>query len=201
MSIGIEISSDAGFPLYQQVRALLLNQIASGEYRVGDRMPTEMALADQFKTSRITVRQALDALAQEGLVVRKRRSGTFLAAMPEERRHELTRVQIPLADLVETLPRRDGFILRHGLSRPPRIVTEELDLAPDSEVPFFVKVFETESGPRTAIKRYFVPELAHHLSPHLMQASDFERCFADITGTPLRLSKAWIEAILAEPHL
>jgi GntR family transcriptional regulator len=201
MSTAIEISSDAGFPLYQQVRALLLNQIASGEYRVGDRIPTEMALAEQFKTSRITVRQALDSLAQEGLLVRKRRSGTFLAAIPEDRRDQFARAQVGIMELIGTLANREGFVLRHGIARPPRIVTEELGIAAESEVPFFVKVFETESGPRSAMKRYLAPGFAQHLTQPLMQARNFEREFAEMVGKPLKLSKAWVEAILAEPHL
>lgn len=201
MSTAIEISSEAGFPLYQQVRALLLNQIASGEYRVGERIPTEMALAEQYKTSRITVRQALDSLAQEGLLVRKRRSGTFLAAIPEDRRDQFARAQVGIAELTGKLGRRNGFVLRHGTARPPRIVTEELGLAPDTEVPFFVKVFDTETGPRSAMKRYLAPRYAEYLTQPVMRALDFEGALAKAAGRPLKMSKLWVEAILAEPHL
>jgi GntR family transcriptional regulator len=202
MSIAIGLSSDAGFPLYQQVRALLLNQIANGEYRVGDRIPTEMALAEQFKTSRITVRQALDSLAQEGLLVRKQRTGTFLAAIPKERRHEFARVQLGLEDIVAELPRRPGFVLRHGLSRPPRIVTEQLRIPPESEVPFFVRVLEAGGGgPRSAVKRYFAPDLAAHITQRVREAANFEEALEGSTGRAVILSKIWVEAILAEPHL
>ena len=69
----------SGLPLYQQLYEVLRAQISSGAWRPGDMLPTENSLLDQYQVSRSTVRQALDALVQEGLIYRERGRGTFVA--------------------------------------------------------------------------------------------------------------------------
>lgn len=64
---------------YTQIADQIRNQIASGEYALGDRIPTENELARQLGVSRPTVRQALDLLTREGRLVRIKGSGTFVA--------------------------------------------------------------------------------------------------------------------------
>lgn len=67
-------------PLYYQLENVLREKITSGSYEPGDRLPTEIELIEQYGVSRITVRQALQALAEEGLIERKQGRGTVVAA-------------------------------------------------------------------------------------------------------------------------
>jgi GntR family transcriptional regulator, transcriptional repressor for pyruvate dehydrogenase complex len=53
-----------------------------GELRRGDRLPTEMDLADQFQVSRTSIREALKVLEVMGLLDVRRGSGTFIATTP-----------------------------------------------------------------------------------------------------------------------
>jgi GntR family transcriptional regulator len=69
-------------PLHHQVYLDLRAAIEAGEWRVGDRMPTERDLAVQYGCSLITVRRALDELSREGRVERARGRGTFVRATP-----------------------------------------------------------------------------------------------------------------------
>lgn len=69
-------------PLYHQIFLQLKGEIISGERLLGERMPTEQELTEQFGVSRITARRALDALAETGLVSRKRRVGTRVIYRP-----------------------------------------------------------------------------------------------------------------------
>jgi GntR family transcriptional regulator len=63
-------------PLYHQIFLQLREEITSGQRAFGSRMPTEQELSAQFGVSRITARRALDELADNHLVARKRRVGT-----------------------------------------------------------------------------------------------------------------------------
>ena len=65
-------------PLYYQLGSILREKILSGSYAAGDRLPTEAELGDDFGISRITVRQALEALETEGLIRREKGRGTFV---------------------------------------------------------------------------------------------------------------------------
>ena len=64
--------------MHVQVRETLAQRIASGQYKVGQMIPSEHELCDSFKVSRITIRQALGALANEGLLERHPGRGTFV---------------------------------------------------------------------------------------------------------------------------
>lgn len=65
--------------LYERLRAYLLDEIRSGRLGPGDRIPSEMALAEQFNVSRITSKKALETLEHDGLIVRFRGKGSFVA--------------------------------------------------------------------------------------------------------------------------
>lgn len=67
-------------PLYFKLRNLLREAIRSLEYPSGSRLPAERDMAALYGVSRITVRQALDAMAREGLIRRSRgrKGGTFV---------------------------------------------------------------------------------------------------------------------------
>ena len=65
-------------PLYYQLANLLGEKIVSRELHTGDRLPTEVELVEQYGISRITVRQALRLLEQEGLIRREVGRGTFV---------------------------------------------------------------------------------------------------------------------------
>lgn len=73
-------------PLYEQIRQLIVAALAAGEWRPGDALPSEAALAARFGASPGTVRRALDELAAEHLVDRRQGSGTFVSthAAPRE---------------------------------------------------------------------------------------------------------------------
>jgi GntR family transcriptional regulator len=65
-------------PFYFQLTELLTREIETGRWAVGDRLPSEPALCEQFGVSRTTVRQALAALESAGLVRREKGRGTFV---------------------------------------------------------------------------------------------------------------------------
>jgi GntR family transcriptional regulator len=64
-------------PRYQEIAAYLRRLIAAS--KPGDRLPSEAELCERFGVSRMTVRQALQLLANEHLLVRRRGEGTFAA--------------------------------------------------------------------------------------------------------------------------
>jgi len=72
-------------PLYQQIKILLTQSLEGGEWRPGEAIPSETELAARFKVSQGTVRKAIDALADENLLVRHQGRGTFVATHAEQK--------------------------------------------------------------------------------------------------------------------
>lgn len=69
--------------LADQVIAQLRNQITTGEWPVGSRIPTEPELVEQLGVARNTVREAVRALAHNGLLDIRQGSGTYVVATSE----------------------------------------------------------------------------------------------------------------------
>lgn len=64
--------------LYIVVKNQIVEDIVSGKYEVGDKLPTEMELCEQYNVSRTTVRIALQQLALEGRINKVQGKGTFV---------------------------------------------------------------------------------------------------------------------------
>lgn len=72
-------------PLYRQIKTLILQGLAAGEWRSGEAIPSEGELAIRFGVSQGTVRKAIDEMAAENLVVRRQGKGTFVASHDDPR--------------------------------------------------------------------------------------------------------------------
>ncbi|GAA2742397.1 FadR/GntR family transcriptional regulator [Kitasatospora cinereorecta] len=77
------LSTTRRTPLSDQVIAQLRGQITSGEWPVGSRIPTEAELVEQLGVARNTVREAVRALAHNGLLDIRQGSGTYVLATSE----------------------------------------------------------------------------------------------------------------------
>ena len=85
---------DGPIPPYFQLKTLLLDAVLSGEYRPGDRLPTEHELCRRYGISRTPVSRALSELAEEGVLVRQRRNGTFVTPHWLRRANDRAEVRI-----------------------------------------------------------------------------------------------------------
>jgi len=103
-----------------QVNRDLRRQIEDGGLTPGSRLPTERDLADMYGVSRITVRQALQALASDGFITRRQGSGTFVSERVSTVQHDLG-----LTGSWRDRAAQDG---KHASSR-------EIESSPDVEAP------------------------------------------------------------------
>jgi GntR family transcriptional regulator len=91
------MADSEGLPKYLKLAAALRERIAAGTYPLSERMPSEEELGTEFSVSRITVRQAMDLLARERLVVREQGRGTFVA--PPKLRRDISSIYSFSADM------------------------------------------------------------------------------------------------------
>ena len=111
---------------HQILRQSILERIQKGEWGLGDLIPGEASLAEEYGCARTTINRALQGLADEGLVVRKRKGGTRVCNMPVRQ----ARFDIPIVrEQVEAF----GGHYRHQVLRkvekvPPLSVRTRLGL-------------------------------------------------------------------------
>ena len=70
-------------PVYHQIRRTIKHWILDQHYCSKDKIPPEHELASQFNVNRMTIRQALSSLVDEGVLIRKRGEGTFVTSDEE----------------------------------------------------------------------------------------------------------------------
>ena len=90
-----------------QVTYELRKRIATGQWAVGDRIPTEPELAELLGTSRNTLREAVGALVHAGVLERRQGSGTYVLALDEK--------EVALGGYFSSARRRDLIELREAL--------------------------------------------------------------------------------------
>lgn len=73
-------------PPYRQIASMLRDAISSGQLTAGERLPSEAALIEHFGVARMTVRQAVQDLRAEGLVISEHGRGVFVRPAPPIRR-------------------------------------------------------------------------------------------------------------------
>ena len=116
-------------PKYFQLASLLRDQIARGELKPHQPIPSERALEDLYSVSRTTTRQAIDLLVRQGYLYREHGRGTFVSPQ---------KLQKPISELTSFTEdmRQRGLtpgqkILEIGLTRAPVEVLRRLDLPAD----------------------------------------------------------------------
>ncbi len=126
------IDKNYPLPIYFQLKELLREKIASGEWEPGDMVPSERELSEQYKISRMTARQALSELAIEGLLRREQGRGTFVAEPKIE--HGLTRLTGFTEDMKARGLQPGARVIRLELIAPPLLAMRALQMAPEEKI-------------------------------------------------------------------
>jgi GntR family transcriptional regulator len=116
-------------PLYFQLYNLLKQNILNGTFEDGIQLPTELELSTSCGISRITAKRALDELAADGLVARRRAKGTHVTHkyIPKPFKAPL----IGMLQEIESMARHsDAKVLEVVESRPPADIRSEFGLGP-----------------------------------------------------------------------
>lgn len=102
------------------IREAIRERIVAGEWKLGELIPGEMEFAAEYECSRTTVNRALQALANEGIVERKRKGGTRVRPMPAPK----AQLKIPI--IREQVENRDAAYSVRILRRATLTPTEEI---------------------------------------------------------------------------
>ena len=149
-------------PLYIQVANNLREAIAGGELKAGGALPSERTLSELTGASRVTIRKAIEQLVEEGLLLRRQGSGTYLAPRIEQPGSDLTGFT---ADAEHRGASAGSIWLVKSLSNPTSEEADLLQIAPGTEVARLGRV-RLANGEPLAIEHAVVPA---HLLPPLAQ--------------------------------
>lgn len=152
-------------PKYHQIYLVLREQLHEGRFAQG--LPGELALMRQFGVARVTVRRALQELADEGLIARERGRGTrpvpptvAAGSRAAAGRRQTTHLSGLLENLVSMTENTTVRVLEVGQVGASGDVAEALQLAAGAPVQKAVRVRSTREGPLSHITTWVPAELA-----------------------------------------
>lgn len=121
-------------PLYLQIKDILKHKIITSEYPVGSTIPSENELEDMFSVSRMTIRQAVNELVNEGLLKKERGRGKGTIVLSNAIADKLSTVKSFTQKMSE-----QGLVLKNkqiniSLVTPDETIKSALNLAPNEKV-------------------------------------------------------------------
>ena len=197
-----EIDRSSSLPFHYQLRKLLEQQIETGRWPQGDRLPSEPFLSEYFGVSRATVRQALHALEEQGLIHKEKGRGAFVNRTASGSwllqwagglfDDELTRRGITV----------ESTVIRSGVEPLPEWASDALQLGPDAEGVVLERLRRVDGQVTLYVVNHLPQEYAVIL-PEIWKTSTAslywtlrEQCGVEVAG-----SSRILEAVSAPPPL
>jgi GntR family transcriptional regulator len=164
VSAAIEVlDRESKLPLYQQLYEILRSRIMAGEWRPGDMIPAEPELMAAYGVSRITLRQVLDMLVRDGLIVREQGRGSFVA------RPTLEKGMVRIFSFTEDMRQRGltprTVVLASELVPAPAELAARLAIQPGEELVRLERLRLAEDEPLAIEESHLV----HHFCPGLLR--------------------------------
>ncbi|MFQ5524714.1 MAG: GntR family transcriptional regulator [Thermoanaerobaculia bacterium] len=192
--------ASSGVPLYYQLATILREKIVSREYRPGDQIPPESELVRSYGVSRMTVRQAVAGLEEEGLIRKEPGRGTFVRedAVAFSGDLELER---SIDDLISMGQATSVELLDLSETDATPRETRDLKIAEGSPVIRCKRLRLLDNEPYCYIVNHMPTEIGRRIPKHNWHTGSVLQFIEDELGIPLRIVKQRVRATLAEANL
>jgi GntR family transcriptional regulator len=191
-------------PLYVRIESLVRNRILNGQLQPGDKLPTEEDLVKQFGVSQITIRNALSNLERDGLIVRSRAKGTFVAEnVPVKKKFVITNEVYNIledADRYE-VKNIDLKTVKIAETRNARTVREFFNLTNDDLICVVRRTRLWKGIPMYYIENILSPSIAQHLTVKELGEKHLLKILKEKIGLTIGRGEMYIEAIPADPDV
>jgi GntR family histidine utilization transcriptional repressor len=145
-------------PLYEQIKAHVLDRIADGTFRPGAKIPSENQLANELGTSRLTAHRALRELTTSGVLERINGVGTFVA------QPRASSTFVLLHNIADDIRKR-GKALSINVRTlekqpPPPDIAKKMGVKPKEKIFHSVIIYAADGSPIQLEDRYVAPDFA-----------------------------------------
>lgn len=186
-------------PIYIQIKQHIEQKILSGEWSVGQKIPTELELTEQFSVSRMTVNKAIRDLVADGKVERTPRRGTFVCLPKEKAESPLLDIRNIAEEVNQRGQKYHSEILQHISVQANEHIATQLGVMLDSRV-FYSEITHFADGVPIQLEIRWVNAL---FAPNYLQ-QDFTKQTPNqylSNNCPLSAIEHTVEAIPAEPNI
>lgn len=187
-------------PMYQVIVRDITERITNGSLKAGERLESELRLAEHYGVSRMTLRQALGELESSGLVVRRHGSGTFVSA-PQNLHRRVNHLGAFHEEMGVDATAIETRLITQEVVAPDDRVAAELRLAPGQTTSHLVRVRSLDGRP-IAVQESWVPYL---LAPALgrdgLVDGSLYKTLQQRAGLEVRSAEQSVSVAAAHPEL
>lgn len=159
-------------PLYQRIAQEMRTFIESGDWAPGEAIPTEAQLVEKFKASRVTVRQAVKLLQEEGLLWKRQGSGTYVQS--EKIEHNMYELKSFTEDMKREGKDVTSKVLTFTVQPPTEKIKEILELDEDALV-YYIRRLRFANGEPLIVEDTYLPlQLFPDLTYEVMTRSKYD---------------------------
>jgi len=126
-------------PVYYQIKETIKNWIHNKEYQPGQKIPSVEKLAKHFKVNHLTVRQAVGHLEQEGFLVSKRGSGTFVSSDESLKNSLCMEITGFMDEIFYQVQKAKTKTAEINIIQTPKIIAEKLKLSREEKALIEIK--------------------------------------------------------------
>ena len=181
--------------LYATIEETIAAEIAQGEYRPGDQLPTEDALLERFQVSRITVRRAIQNLVSRGLLEIRRGLGTFVLSPRIEA--ELTKLTGFVEDMSAAGRKATARVVSQGVVLASARVAERLRLSKGTKVMQIKRVRLGDGMPISFDETYLPLPIGKQIVRNDLRVHPIFTLLEEEYGVPLVEAEYELEAVIA----
>jgi len=181
-------------PRYVQLADVMRHRIKRGRWPRGVMLPSLEKLMEEFGVARVTVRQAIQLLASEGLLSPQRGRGTFVIG--EQGSHRQLLVQTTLDDLVE-MYRGDTPDLSNIVETHETPILTERDGVPAPSY-FHMRRVHARDGERYCVVSIFIDERIFRLAPERFRREVVIPLFASLPGVKIAKARQTLNIATAD---
>ena len=181
--------------LYARIEESIATEIAQGEYRPGDQLPSEDELLQRFQVSRITVRRAIQNLVSRGLLEIRRGLGTFVLSPRIEA--ELTKLTGFVEDMNAAGRKATARVLSQGVVAASARVAERLRLVKGTKVMQIKRVRLANGMPISFDETYLPLALGKQIARKDLRLYPIFTLLEEEYGVPLVEADYELEAVIA----
>lgn len=194
--LAAKLSLSSDIPLYTQLVGIIKRHISSGALAVGELLPSEAELCRALDISRNTVRQAIGELEEEGLVVRKRGKGTFVADPTTNRRG----VRYSFTTEVSSMGKSpSSTLVDFDVLVPSAEICRKMELKEGTAVYCFTRIRNVDGLPLILETSYYPQYIFPNLTREMVETHSFYSLLYHVGIIPFSADDCY-EAVTLDPH-
>jgi len=189
----MKIEKSVPIPLYYRLAEILKAKILDSEFEIGETLPTEAELQEEYQVSRPTARQALELLIKQRFLKRERGKTPYVAQRKLE--HRVGIISSFTEDMIAKGLKSSTKILSLCYKNPSKIVAKYLKTAPNEGVVFLKRLRFVNDEPISISSSYILKHLVPGLVEKGLSSESLYQTFEKDYGITLSETDETIQAV------